>query len=63
MAFAAGVDEAAVGQVFAAAWQALVEQGVHSLHSLFPDAGSLQKYPISGTPVGVANITGLIKTM
>lgn len=45
VAFAAGVDEAAVGQVLAAAWQALVEQGVHSLHSLFPDACSLKKIP------------------
>lgn len=45
LALAPGVELEAIGEALAQAWQALVQQGVHSLHCLFPDATSLKKLP------------------
>lgn len=45
LAIAPDADAQRVMQTLKEALQALVQQGIHSLHSLFPDASSLNKLP------------------
>ncbi|HMW48670.1 MAG TPA: GNAT family N-acetyltransferase [Cellvibrionaceae bacterium] len=45
LAIAPGADGAAVMQALNEAWQELLKQGAHSLHSLFPDNASLPRLP------------------
>ncbi len=45
LAISPGVAAEAVVQALGQAWQALLQEGVHSLHSLFPDAESFKALP------------------